>query len=42
VFQLLNNLGKDGWEVIDMDFQMDLTMPGGPTHFHGIAKRSKK
>jgi hypothetical protein len=37
----LNALGADGWEIIDIDFQMDPTMSGGPTHFHGIAKRLK-
>ena len=37
----LNELGADGWEIIDLDFQMDPTMPGGPTHFHGLAKRPK-
>lgn len=37
----LNALGAEGWEIIDLDFQMDLTMPGGPTHFHGVAKRKK-
>lgn len=37
----LNQLGAEGWEIIDLDFQMDPTMPGGPTHFHGIAKRPK-
>ena len=38
----LNSLGKEGWEIIDIDFQMNPTMPGGPTHFHGIAKRLAK
>ncbi|VEL98834.1 hypothetical protein ALT761_03869 [Alteromonas sp. 76-1] len=37
----LNSLGKQGGEIIDLDFQMDPTMPGGPTHFHGVAKRPK-
>lgn len=35
----LNDLGNKGWEIIDVDFQMEASMPGGPTHFHGIAKR---
>ncbi|GGW79646.1 DUF4177 domain-containing protein [Alteromonas halophila] len=38
----LNRLGADGWEVIDLDFQMDPTIPGGPAHFHGVAKRQKR
>lgn len=38
----LNSLGSQGWEIIDLDFQMDPTIPGGPTHFHGVAKRPKK
>lgn len=38
----LNVLGRDGWEIVDLDFQMDPTMPGGPSHFHGIAKRPRK
>ncbi|AWL10704.1 hypothetical protein HMF8227_00196 [Saliniradius amylolyticus] len=37
----LNSLGQDGWEIIDIDFNMDPTIPGGPTHFHGLAKRRK-
>ncbi|GAA6152067.1 DUF4177 domain-containing protein [Pseudoteredinibacter isoporae] len=37
----LNKLGAEGWEIIDLDFRMDPTMPGGPTHFHGVAKRPK-
>ncbi len=37
----LNQLGAEGWEIVDLDFQMDPTMPGGPTHFHGLAKRPK-
>lgn len=41
VERYLNELGKQGWEIIDLDFQMDPTMPGGPTHFHGVAKRAK-
>ncbi len=41
VEQYLNALGQEGWEIIDLDFQMDPTMPGGPTHFHGLAKRAK-
>jgi len=42
VEKYLNSIGKQGWEIIDLDFQMDPTMPGGPTHFHGVAKRPKK
>lgn len=41
VEKYLNELGRQGWEIIDIDFQMDATMPGGPTHFHGLAKRAK-
>ncbi|MBB68099.1 MAG: hypothetical protein CMP19_11400 [Rickettsiales bacterium] len=41
VEKYLNSLGSQGWEIIDLDFQMDPTMPGGPTHFHGVAKRPK-
>jgi len=41
VEKYLNNLGSEGWEIIDLDFQMDPAMPGGPTHFHGVAKRKK-
>lgn len=41
VEKYLNALGAEGWEIIDLDFQMDLSMPGGPTHFHGVAKRKK-
>ena len=41
VEQYLNALGQEGWEIIDLDFQMDPTMPSGPTHFHGLAKRAK-
>ncbi|WP_164503655.1 DUF4177 domain-containing protein [Pleionea sediminis] len=37
----LNQLGQEGWEIIDLDFQMDPTIPGGPAHFHGVAKRKK-
>lgn len=37
--EYLNKLGADGWEIIDLDFQMDPTVPGGPTYFHGVAKR---
>lgn len=37
----LNELGAQGWEIIDLDFNMDPTMPGGATHFHGVAKRAK-
>lgn len=37
----LNALGEQGWEIIDIDFQMDPTMPGGPAHFLGIAKMQK-
>ncbi|MBB6522023.1 DUF4177 domain-containing protein [Pseudoteredinibacter isoporae] len=37
----LNQLGAQGWEIIDLDFRMDPSMPGGPTHFHGVAKRPK-
>ncbi|BDX06284.1 DUF4177 domain-containing protein [Planctobacterium marinum] len=37
----LNELGQDGWEIIDLDFNMDPTLPGGPTHFLGVAKRKK-
>ena len=39
VERYLNELGRQGWEIIDLDFQMDATVPGGPTHFHGVAKR---
>ena len=42
VEKYLNVLGAKGWEIIDLDFQMDATMPGGPTHFHGLAKRSRR
>ena len=42
VEKYLNSLGSQGWEIIDLDFQMDPTIPGGPTHFHGVAKRPKK
>ncbi len=38
----LNALGTEGWEIVDLDFQMDPTMPEGPTHFHGLAKRPRK
>ncbi len=38
----LNVLGAEGWEIVNLDFQMDLTMPGGPTHFHGLAKRPRE
>ncbi len=41
VEKYLNSLGSQGWEIIDLDFQMDPTIPGGPTHFHGVAKRPK-
>ena len=41
VEKYLNALGAKGWEIIDLDFQMDATMPGGPTHFHGLAKRAR-
>jgi hypothetical protein len=37
----LNTLGKDGCGHKVGDFQTDPTMPGRPTHFHGIAKRSQ-
>jgi hypothetical protein len=42
VEKYLNSLGSQGWEIIDLDFQMDPTIPGGPTHFHGVAKRPTK
>jgi hypothetical protein len=42
VEKYLNSLGSQGWEIIDLDFQMDPTIPGGPTHFHGVAKRPAK
>lgn len=38
----LNQLGAEDWEIIDLDFQMDPTVPGGPTYFHGVAKRKKR
>ena len=38
----LNSIGEEGWEIINLDFQMDPTMPGGPTHFHGVAKKQKR
>ncbi|CAM3503035.1 DUF4177 domain-containing protein [Parendozoicomonas haliclonae] len=38
----LNALGQQGWEIIDLDFRMDPTMPGGPTVFNGVAKRAKR
>jgi hypothetical protein len=41
VERYLNKLGSQGWEIIDLDFRMDHGLPGGPTHFHGVAKRQK-
>lgn len=30
------NAEKEDWGIIDIDFQMDPTMPGGPTHFMAL------
>jgi len=38
----LNILGAEGWEIVDLDFRMEASMPGGPTHFHGLAKRPRE
>ena len=37
----LNALGAEGWEIVDLDFQMDAA-GRGTTHFHGIAKRPRE
>ena len=42
VEEYLNKLGAKGWEIVDLDFQMNPTVTGGPTHFHGLAKRQLK
>ena len=41
VEEYLNDLGAEGWEIVDLDFQMD-AMARGPTHFHGFAKRPRR
>lgn len=41
VEEYLNELGQQGWEIIDLDFNMDPTLPGGPTSFLGVAKRKR-
>jgi hypothetical protein len=42
VERYLNALGAEGQEIVDLDFQMDPTMAGGPTHLHGLAKRPRE
>ncbi|AEF05541.1 MULTISPECIES: hypothetical protein [Alteromonas] len=42
VEKYLNSLGSQGWEIIDLDFQMDPTMLVGPMPLLKVAKRPKK